>query len=64
MVVKDVQASEDTKSFIVCDIIFTNTTIIGRFLLYLNINLRPQAQEQERALGIELFAIAAAKKKS
>ena len=49
MVAKDVQGSEDNKSCITCDNMFTNTTIIGQLLLYLNTHPRPQEQEYERA---------------
>ena len=59
---KDAQESEDNKSFIICDNIFSQTTIIGQLLLYLNIHPRPQQEHEQRAYGIELLAVAAANK--
>ena len=46
MVAKDAQEWEDNKSFIICDNMFTKSTIIGQLLLYLNIH--PQAQQEQK----------------
>ena len=47
VVEKDAQECEDNKSYIICDNMFTKTTIIGELLLHFNIQPRPQEQVQE-----------------
>ena len=46
MVVRDAQEPEDNKSYIICDNMFTKSTIIGQLLLYLNIHPQPQQQQK------------------
>ena len=47
MIAKDAQECGDNKSYIISDNMFSETTMIGKLLLYLNINPRTQQADQE-----------------